>query len=224
MKGALQKFAALLFRNFGSKLLALAIAVAIWALVASEADMATFATVRLEYKNLPDGLEISSEPVDTVLLELRGPSGELGSLGQSGGLRPGVVLDMSNVRPGERTFMIAGGNVKLSRGVRLIRAIPSEVRFTFDKRATRAVPVEVAFIGQGDDGYVVNHYAVTPREVTVIGPAAHVRRVDAAVTDPVDVSNVVGSSEFRVNAFVNDPYVRLQSAAQVTVSVTMKKR
>jgi hypothetical protein len=99
MKEAVRKLAALVFRNFGWKLLALAVSVAIWATVASEADMAAFATVRLEYKNLPEGLEISSEPVDTVLLELRGPSGELGSLGQSGGLRPGVVLDMSNVRP-----------------------------------------------------------------------------------------------------------------------------
>jgi hypothetical protein len=224
MKAALHKLAALFFRNFGSKLLALTIAVAIWALVASEADMATFATVRLEYKNLPDGLEISSEPVDTILLELRGPSGELGSLGQSGGLRPGVVLDMSNVRPGERTFMIAGGNVKLSRGVRLIRAIPSEVRFTFDRRASRSVPIEVVFVGQGDGGYVVDRYAVSPRHVDVMGPATRVARIKAAVTDPIDVSNVVGSSEFRVNAFVNDPYVRLQSAAQVMVAVTMKKK
>jgi hypothetical protein len=224
MKEAVRKLAALVFRNFGWKLLALAVSVAIWATVASEADMAAFATVRLEYKNLPEGLEISSEPVDTVLLELRGPSGELGSLGQSGGLRPGVVLDMSNVRPGERTFMIAGSNVKLSRGVRLIRAIPSEVRFRFDKRATRSVPVAAVFVGQGDDGYVVDTYDVSPSRVGVIGPANRVARISAAMTDPIDVAGVVGSSEFRVNAFVNDPYVRLQSGAQVKVTVRMRKK
>jgi YbbR domain-containing protein len=79
-------------------------------------------------------------------------------------------------------------------------------------------------MGQGDSGYVVEHYSVSPKRVDVVGPASRAARVGAAVTDPIDVSNVVGTSEFRVNAFVNDPYVRLKSAAQVTVTVTMKKK
>ena len=61
----------LLFQNLVWKLASLAIAVVIWALVATEPELATFATVRLEYKNLPEGLEISSDPVTTIVLELR---------------------------------------------------------------------------------------------------------------------------------------------------------
>ena len=59
------------------------VAVVIWALVASEPELSTFATVRLEYKNLPDDLEISSDPVSSVVLELRGPSGELRGVGET---------------------------------------------------------------------------------------------------------------------------------------------
>jgi len=51
-----------------------------------------------------------------------------------------------------------------------------------------------------------------------------VARVESASTDPIDLANVVGSSEFRSNAYVNDPYVRFQSSPQVTVTVTMRKR
>ncbi len=54
---------------------------AIWAMVASEPELSTFVSTQVEYKNLPDDLEISSNPVTTVLLELRGPSGELQGLG-----------------------------------------------------------------------------------------------------------------------------------------------
>ena len=79
----------LLFQNFGWKLLSLAIAVVIWALVATEPELATFANVRLEYKNLPDGLEISSEPVSSVMLELKGPSGALRGTGDSHSSRGG---------------------------------------------------------------------------------------------------------------------------------------
>src|SRR5437764_15315311 len=112
MKRGLKRFSAVVFENFWWKLLSLAVAVVIWGLVASEPELSTFSTVRVEYKNLPDDLEISSEPVSTVLLEVRGPSGELHDV------RPSVVLDMSNARPGERTYTVGDGAVKLSQGLR----------------------------------------------------------------------------------------------------------
>jgi len=213
---------ALLTENLAWKLLALAAAVVIWALVASEPELATFATVRLEYRNLPDELEISSEPVNSVVLELRGPSGALRGIGES--LRPEVVLDMSGVQQGQRTFMVGNGNVKLARGVSLVRAIPSEVRFTFEERGFRSVPVQVRFTGEGQSDYAIAHYEVTPSRLQVAGPKSRVARIVAASTDPVDVSSVVGSSEFRVNAFVDDPFVRFATSPLVAVVVTMKKK
>jgi hypothetical protein len=222
MMRALKWVGALLFENLAWKLLALAVAVVIWALVASEPELATFASVRLEYKNLPEDLEISSDPVSSLMLELRGPSGELRRAGDT--VHPAVVLDMSAVEPGERTFMIGDDNVKVPRGVRLVRSIPSEVRLIFEQRRTLTVPVRVRFSGDGQNGYVVSHYEAVPRELRIVGPKSRVARVAAVVTDPVDVSTVVGTSEFRVNVFMDDPFVRFQETPQVAVAVTMKKK
>lgn len=208
-----------LVQNLVWKVLSLIIAVVIWALVASEPELATFATVRLEYKNLPEDLDISSDPVSTVSLELRGPSGELADES----LRPAVVLDMSRVQPGERTFTIGSDNVSLPREVRLVRAIPSEVRFLFEHRAARSAKVIPQFKGDGQNGYRVEQWVILPPEVTIVGPASRVSRIHSVTTDPVDVSGVVGSAEFHVNAFVNDAYVRFQKSPQVKVAVTMKK-
>jgi hypothetical protein len=210
--------------NFGWKVLALLIAVLLWILVASEPELSTFVTVPLAYKNLPDDLEISADPVNSISLELSGPSGELRGLGETGGIRPAVILDMSGVQPGERTFPIGDGNVHLARGVRLIRAIPSEARFEFERKLVRSVPVAPRFTGEGANGYVVAHFSVDPDMLQVAGPATRVTRIVSVVTDRVDVSNVVGTSEFRVNAFVEDPYVRFVGSPQVTVVVTMKKK
>jgi YbbR domain-containing protein len=174
----------------------------------------------VEYKNLPDDLEVSSEPVSAVVLELRGPSGELHGATD---VRPSVVLDMSNARPGERTYTIGDNAVKLQRGLRLVRSIPSEVRFNFEPRRTRTVPVELRFVGQGQNGYEVARADVIPIEVQIVGPRSRVARVNSAVTDQIDVSNVVGSSQFHVNLSVEDPYVRLEGPPEATVQVTMKK-
>ena len=222
LQGALQWTLHLLFHKFGWKLLALAIAVVLWALVASEPELSEYATVRLEYRNLPDDLEIGSDPVSQVSLELRGPSGELRGVGD--GIQPAVVLDMSDVQPGERTFTIGASNVKLARGVRLVRSIPSEVRFVFERRLVRFVPVLIRVAGQGPNGYTVAHQSVTPDRLEIAGPSSRVARIAAAVTDPVDLSSAVGTSQFRVNAFVDDSFVRFQSSPQVVVTVTMKKK
>jgi YbbR domain-containing protein len=135
-----------------------------------------------------------------------------------------VVLDMSNALPGERTFAISRDNVKVARGIRLVRAIPSQVRLQFDRRATRSVPVTVRFEGEGQNGYEVAHYDVSPQSLRIVGPEGHVRRVTAAATDPVGVSGVVGASEFRVNAYITDSYVRFLDPPLINVTVTMKRK
>ncbi len=213
----------LLFDHFGWKLLSLWIALMIWALVASEPELSTFANARVEYRNLPEDLEIASDPVSTVSLELRGASGALRGLGGDG-FRAEVVLDMAGIRPGEHTFAIGDRNAKLPRGVTLVRALPAEVRFDFERRSTRTVPVEARFTGVGSDGYVLESSEVIPPEIGIVGPSTHVSRVSDVVTDPVDLSGIVGSAEFRVNAFVEEPYVRLASPSEVIVRVTMKRK
>ena len=218
----LKWFRELLFWNLGWKLLALAAAVVIWALVATEPELSTFATVRLEYKNLPEGLEISSDPIDSVVLELRGPQGELRGVGDT--IRPSVVLDMSNIVPGEHTFPIGGGNVKLARAVHLVRAMPSQVRFNFEPRRIHSVPVRARFTGEGANGYIVASLNVEPKDMEITGPRSRVGRVTSVLTDQIDLSNVTGTSEFHVNVFVDDPFVRFEATPEAVVTVLMKKR
>lgn len=207
--------------NLWWKVLSLAIAVVVWGIVANEPELSTFATVGVEYKNLPDDLEISSDPVSSVKLELRGPSGELRGVGD-GGVRPEVILDMSTVQPGERTFPIGDGNVKLVRGVRLVRAIPAEVRFRFERHAERVVKVTPRFTER--TGYEIADFSVIPESLTIAGPASRVARLDTVLTDAVNIPAQAGVFDFQVNAYVDDPYVRFPTPQHVTVTVTVRKK
>ena len=211
----------LVTQNIGWKLLSLAIALVVWGVVANEPELSTFATVGVEYRNLPVDLEISSDPVSTVKLELRGPSGQLRGVGD-GGARPEVILDMSKVQLGDRTFPIGDGSVKLVRGVQLVRAIPSEVRFHFERRAERTVKVIPRF--RGRDGWEVVDFTVTPDSVALAGPSSRIALVQTVQTDLVDVPARAGSFDYPVNTFVDDPYVRFAGVSRVTVSVTIGKK
>jgi YbbR domain-containing protein len=213
----------LLFQNLGWKLLSLAIAVVIWALVATEPELTTLANVRLEYKNLPEGLEISSEPsASSIELELSGPAGALRGMGEA--IHPAVVVDMSGATSGERTFSIGDRNVKVMRGVRLVRAIPPAVRFHFEPRRMNTVPVHVRFLGEGHNGHTVAEYHVDPPEMEITGPRSRVERIAAVVADPIDLANTTGTAQFHVNVFTEDSFVRFLNTPEVVVTVTMKKK
>jgi hypothetical protein len=223
MMRVLKKLGGLLVQNFWWKILSLAIAAVLWAVVWSEPELSTLQVVPVEYKNLPDDLEFSSEPDSSVKLELRGPSGELSGMAGTTVVHPQVILDLAGVVPGHRTFPIGDGNVKLPTGVRLVGSHPSAVHLEFDRRMVRTVPVEVRISGQPQKGYTVASQEVNPKELTIVGPAHHVAAIRSAVTDSVDVSSLVGWGSFRVNAFVQDPYVRFESSPQVTVTIAMRR-
>ncbi|HKW96521.1 MAG TPA: CdaR family protein [Bryobacteraceae bacterium] len=206
--------------NIGWKLLSLAAAVLLWISVASEPELSTLHSVPVEYKGMPDGLEISSNFVENVFLELRGPAGRLRDLRDT---RPAVVLDFSRVQgPGERTVTIDQTNVSLPRGIQMVRAIPAQLRFRFERRIARQVPVVVRF-SPPHEGYSIAQYTVDPPKLTITGPESAVSGVKTLATDPIDIGGVVSSHEFRANTYLAEPEVRFQSDSHVRVSVIVKK-
>ncbi len=209
--------------NIAWKLFSLAAAVLLWISVASEPELATFVSVRVEYKNLAPDVEIDSDVLETVLLEVRGPSGVLGSA-------PGdrrnyaVILDLADVEPGPRTFTIDRADVRLPRGVQLVHAIPGQIRLTFEHTAVRTVPVQIRFADTLPPGLQVLDAVAEPSALAVAGPASHVARISSVVIDPVRLKPEPGAATYRVEAYVNDPRVRFQDSTRVTVKVTVGKK
>ncbi|MCS6954301.1 MAG: CdaR family protein [Bryobacterales bacterium] len=210
-----------LFENFGWKLLSVGVALLLWFALVRDPRLVTSISAPVQFRNIPPDLEMSSPPPAAVHLEVEGSAAQL---------RPdhlavaAVVLDLQSVyQPGERTFTIDAASVALPAGVRLVRAVPAQIRLRFERRLSREVPVQVRFAGPPQRGYRVAHQEVRPGVVRVVGPESHVRRVEYAETDPVDLSAVVGEEEFHVQAFVPDPQVRFASPASVTVRVVVEK-
>jgi YbbR domain-containing protein len=212
----------LLTRNAGWKVFSLLVSVLLWFSFTRDPEVGTFVSVPVEYRGMPDDLEISSDLVGSVSIDLRGPSGEIENFNAA---KSAVVLDFSDIhKPGERTFQIDERNISLPTGMRLVRAIPAQIRLQFEQRTRHDVPVQVRFAGVPHKGYQIARYEVYPKELTLVGPASHVKKIEYAVTDPIDLAAVVGESEFHVNAFVGDPHVRFEKPVKISVRVSMEKK
>jgi YbbR domain-containing protein len=210
-----------LTENLPWKILSLFLACGLWAAYMSESEIATSIAVPLQYRNLPRDLDISTDVSDRIYLKVRGPATRLtpASLSQSA-----IVLDLGAVtRPGEQTFSINAGNVSLPAGVELVRVIPSQIRLTFEGRASRDVPVEIRFAGPPPAGYRVAEQRAIPDHLVIVGPQSSINGIRTAQTDPIDLGNTFGEAEFRVPVFLSDPHARLERDDPVVVKVRVEK-
>ena len=206
------------FRDWPWKLVCLFAAFLIWLAVASEPEMATVLRVPVQYKNAPRDLEISSDIAGTVRLELVGVSGQLKSFSA---VPAPVILDFSTVRaPGERTFNIDSSTIRLPKGVQLIRAVPAQLRYVFERRETRSVPVIVEWSGN-PRGQVVR-VRTDPATLEVTGPQSKVALVQSVSTDPVNYKDVQSGQPVMTSPFIAEPQVRFVHFQPVRVTVILK--
>ncbi len=211
-----------LTQHAGWKLFSLVAAFIVWMGVASEPELATIVSVPVVYNNFPKDMEISSDIRETISVEARGPAGQLRSLSDS---RVAAVVDFASVRqPGERTFTLTAAELKLPRGIDLIRTIPAQLRFTFEQRETRAVPVDVPFSGKLAPGLKIAEIDIEPPQLRIVGPASRVFAAKTLTADPFDLTHVNVEAQGTLAVYAPEPQVRFIGTPQVTVKVRVAGR
>jgi len=210
-----------LTHNLGWKLGSLMLAVLLWLAIVGEPEAVTTHPVPIHYRNLPRDLLIDAEALDQIRVDLRGASSKLTS---SSITDMAVVLDLSSVSgPGERTFTLSEADLHVPPGVTFLRAVPSQLRLRFARLLAKDVPLQVRIAAPPPAGYRLARQEVMPGQLRIAGPEGRVLRTESAQTDAIDLSQVTTTSDIRVNTFVVDPQVHLESPPIVTVRVTVEK-
>lgn len=207
-------------KNFASKLGSLLSAILLWMAFTVTPDVVTTLTVPLLYQNLGKDFLVANDSPENVRVEVRGPSGQLtrSNLGDTVAL-----VDLAEVKaPGERTLTIAESNLNLPRNVAFLHAVPSQLRLQFDRMARQQVPVAAKYSAGPAAGWRIASQSVTPPTLRVMGSETRVAAIHEVETDPIDLSGVTGTREFRVNAFVGDARLRFESSSSVTVRVVLE--
>ncbi len=209
-----------ILHNASLKLIALVSAVLLWTAVSREPVIEVGYNVPIEFHEVPEDLEITTEVVPQAQVRLRGPSRRVRELSAAD---VHVIVDLGSIRPGERTFDLTATQVHVPFGVEVMQVIPAHIRLSFDRRSSRMVPVHPRVTGNFPTGFGIVNIKAEPGEVAVIGPERRVSSLDAALTDPIDATGVVGSATFTANAYVPDPLVRELKPTPIRVTVLTAK-
>jgi YbbR domain-containing protein len=204
------------FRYLGLKILAIALASLLWLTVAGEHVVERSLRVPLEFRNIPEALEIVGNTPDTVDVRLRGSSAVLSRV-QAGEIV--AVLDLNSARAGSRLFHIRNDEVRAPFGVEVSQVVPSTLALELEKSARRTVPVIPAIEGDPAPGFVVGRSSADPPTVEIVGPDSHVRQVAEATTEPVSVKDARSRVRDSVTVGVVDSSVRLAQAQSANVVV-----
>jgi YbbR domain-containing protein len=204
------------FRQLGLKVLALALASLLWLTVAGEHVVERSLRVPLEFRNIPEALEIVGNTPDSIDVRLRGSSAMLSRV-QAGEIV--AVLDLSSARSGSRLFHIRNDEVRAPFGVEVAQVVPATLALELEKSARRMVPVVPAIEGDPAPGFVVGKWVADPATVEIVGPDSHVRQVAEATTEPVSVKDAKTRVRDGVTIGVVDSSVRLTQARSANVTV-----
>jgi YbbR domain-containing protein len=206
--------------NLGLKLISLALAVGLWLAVARDPVAEVAVDVAIEFHNIPQNLEISSENIPRAQIRLRGPERVVHHL-QSADVY--AEVELSGLRPGERTFDLTAQQIHQPAELEVVQIVPNQLHLNFDARLVRQVPVQPRIVGTFVSGYDIAQVVVEPANITISGPKKHVEGVESAITDPVDVSGVMSRATFTRHAYVSDALIQVASSDPVRVTVIMQK-
>jgi len=176
--------------------------------------------VPIEFRNIPENLEINTETVPQAQIRVRGPQRIVRRL-QASDIY--AEIELSGMKSGERTFDLTAQQIHQPRELEVVQVIPSQFHLTFDTRLSRQVPVRPRVVGNFAAGYVIGHIEADPATITISGPRQRVEAVEAAITDPVDASGTMDRATFVRHAYVSDPLVQVMNPNPVRVTVIMEK-
>jgi YbbR domain-containing protein len=168
---------------------------------------------------MPANLEISSENIPKAQVRLRGPERVVRRLQTSDVYSE---IDLDTVKPGERTYDLTAREIHRPEELEVVQVIPSQVHLIFDARLTRQVPIQPRIIGSFATGYQIGQVMVDPSVVMITGPKKRVEAVEAATTDPIDVTGAISRASFMRHAYVSDPLVQVTHSDPVHITVIME--
>jgi YbbR domain-containing protein len=205
------------FGNIGFKLLSVVIAVSLWFFVTYRGQSETTVEAQIEFKSVPQGLEILRQNIKKVTINIRGHESILNNLKPSD-IR--VVVDMSNGKTGEASYYFDVNDVKVTKNIKILRTEPTSVKVTLDESMVRTVQVKPYVVGLPAKGFEIKKIIVNPTAVSVEGATTEMTRLAALRTEPLDVTGLDTDISQNVRVDTNGRNLRIKTS-DVTVKVVI---
>jgi YbbR domain-containing protein len=208
-------------KDWGLKLIALAVALVLWFGVTGQRTPATksLSGVKLSFA-LPRNVDIGNDYRNEVNIVVSGDKSEVARIDDRSLV---ATVDISDYQTGERLVQLTPKNVSLDlpTGVKLESITPNSVLIRLEQHLEKEIDVEPQFAGKVADGYeIIGKPEVIPAKVRISGPENHVKALEKAVTSKISLDGL--KADYTATQVAIDIKDEKVSVADLGVTVKIK--
>ncbi len=198
------------------KVLALALAFAIWIAVTGEGRGVQDFRVPVDVV-LGSGATLAGSPPTNVTVRLRGPDSLLRRMDP---YDLTIRVDLRDAAGGERTVQLTPRNLAgVPRDVEVALIDPDRIRLAVAKKKRREVSIVPTIVGKPPRGYQVYRAVARPEALFVEGPETKVSSLARLGTDPIRITDQSEPFTARVGAVPDGSDVRVVDTRPLDVIV-----
>ena len=207
-------------RQWGVRVLALAIAVPLWfSLSVSKREEVSEKVIEAAVSYSPPPGFILLDPVQRVQLRLRGRTSKIRSLNP---FVVDVLVAVTEPRRGRHDVQLSAANVIVPDGIEVVSVDPNALQVQLDEEARQMVTVEARLIGEPAAGAVAREPIITPARVLVSGPASRLRDLRFVSTTAINLDGHALNFAETAAVVTPDPLIKVVQPSVVTVEVPME--
>jgi YbbR domain-containing protein len=201
------------------RILALAIAVALWFFLSwekRENQSERVIQASVTYSNAEEMIVL--DPIQQVDVRVRGDARRVRTLNP---LLVNVLVELQSQEPGLAEATLSPEQVFVPEGIRVVSVNPNTLQVTLDRVRTLQLPVKVELVGEPAAGASVDEPVATPPAVEVRGPESRIGEASSVITRPVSLNGHATTFEESVSLIPPDPLANVDPPV-VRVRVPME--
>lgn len=211
---------ALVFENLGIKIASLIFAIILWFFVMSRGKMEMSFQSPLEFRNIPQSLELVGEPAKSVDVWIQGQESTLRGLR---GDDVKTMVDLSDAKEGEDSYYIGPEDVRVPFNLKVVRINPASIKIRLDRVITKNVGVKPIITGNPAQGYRLKRVEIKPSSIMIEGTRKEVGSLQSLRTEPVDITGFSEDSNQVAKIDTAGKNIKIKEKGNIEVKVFISK-
>ncbi len=188
-------FRRVFLEDWGTKLIALGIAFALWLGISGLRTNSSFTLKPVPLIiQLPNDMEITSNnPTQEISLLVTGDKKQIEQLIAQVNARDLIAsIDLTDIKSGDNIVQLSPDTVSvvLPNGVKFVKVEPSKISVKVEKLIEKDIPVKVETEGNLPDGFELLSTNVVPAKVRVRGAESFVKSLDSISTEKINIDGL----------------------------------
>lgn len=203
------------------KFISIFLSLFLWIYVLNSEKVKFEKTVHLEYL-LPVDMMFAHKPPQEVTFLIEGPRAFVRTVAER---EDRLVIDLNRANARRQlsfTVDINPAQLNLPFGMVVERVLPRKLNIRLEKKASKIVPLKLAFTGNLPDKLSLANPVLEPAEVEVYGPRSVISKIKELPIKPVDLDNLMGLDQVSVEVQVPDERLTFTNGYDIKFSYQLK--